>query len=105
EGVAALFDPVRLATLPPEVAVGVREGLAAAFKPLFAAALVFTALAFTATAFLRAIPLRSGPAPADQVAQGSRAEQGGGEPGVSTDGGYRPGDEDKRSLGAATEAP
>lgn len=104
EGVAALFDPVRLATLPPEVAVGVREGLAAAFKPLFTAALVFTALAFTATAFLRAIPLRSGPAPADQVAQGSRAEQGGGEPGVSTDGGYRPGDEDKRSLGAATEA-
>lgn len=91
EGVAALFDPVRLATLPPEVAVGVREGLAAAFKPIFGTAIVFTALAFTATAFLRAIPLRSGPAPAARAAEAAGGERAGGEA-VSAGPGVSPGD-------------
>lgn len=61
ESVTALFNPARLAGLPPQVAQGIREGLAASFKPLFIGGMLFVAATFLATLFLRGVPLRSHP--------------------------------------------
>lgn len=61
EGVSALFDPVRMAGLPPAVKEGIRNALAASFKPLFTACLVFVIITFVVTLLLQAPPLRGTP--------------------------------------------
>lgn len=63
EGVSALFDPSRMANLPPAVTEGIRSALAASFKPLFTTCLVFVVLTFAATLLLKAPPLRGTPSP------------------------------------------
>src|SRR5690606_1264976 len=57
EGVSVLFDPARTVSLPPTVEEGIRAALAASFKPVFAACMVFVAVTFVATLLLKAGPL------------------------------------------------
>src|SRR5690606_27150005 len=61
--IAVLFDPDRLAALPPDVALAIRQAVAAAFKPLFAAGLLFVAVTIAATLFLDPETLRSAAPP------------------------------------------
>ena len=58
EGAAAVLDPAALAHLPEPVREGIRDGLAAALQPVFAAGLPFIAVAFLASLMIREIPLR-----------------------------------------------
>jgi len=58
-GVAALFDPSRMAAMPPQALEAIRLGLGAAFQPLFGAGLVFVAITLIATFFLKAVPLET----------------------------------------------
>ncbi|MBI3968501.1 MAG: MFS transporter [Chloroflexi bacterium] len=54
----AVFDPVVLRSLPPDVIEGIRAGLAAALHSTFVVGLPFVAIAFVAAHFIREIPLR-----------------------------------------------
>ncbi|MDQ3833429.1 MAG: MFS transporter [Actinomycetota bacterium] len=58
-GVGAVLDPTALAQLPPAIAIGIREGLAAAMHTLFVAGLPILAVAFLATLFIKELPLRN----------------------------------------------
>lgn len=82
DGIAVLFDPARLAALPPDVTAAIRQGAAAAFKPLFAAGFLFVAVTIVATLFLDPETVRSAQPPtitpehaeaAQTVEAGSRA--------------------------------
>lgn len=57
-GVGSLLDPGAVGTLPPAVAAGVREGLAAAMHSVFLTGLSIVAVALVASAFIRELPLR-----------------------------------------------
>jgi EmrB/QacA subfamily drug resistance transporter len=58
-GVGSLLDPSALTQLPEAVATGIREGLAAAMHPVFAAGIPILAVAFVASLFIKALPLRN----------------------------------------------
>jgi len=58
-GVGAVLDPTTLAQLPPAIAIGIREGLAAAMHTVFVAGLPILAVAFLATLFIKELPLRN----------------------------------------------
>ena len=58
-GVGAVLDPSTLTQLPNAVAMGIREGLAAAMHPVFVTGLPIIAAAFMATLFIKALPLRT----------------------------------------------
>lgn len=65
EGVAALFEPGRLAALPDALVQAIRLALHAAFQPLFWTCLGFLAVTYTLTMFLKPIELSAAPAPVD----------------------------------------
>lgn len=67
-GVAALFDPARMAAVPPEAIDGIRAGLGVAFQGLFVAGLVFVLITFVATLFLKVVPL-DGRSPGEQATE------------------------------------
>ncbi|HEY8418664.1 MAG TPA: MFS transporter, partial [Limnochordales bacterium] len=69
-GVAALFEPARLAALPPEAVAGIRTALWEAYQPVFGALLAFVMLTLAATVFLKAVPLEAR-APGGQVQESS----------------------------------
>ena len=54
----AVFDPAKLAHLPPAIAAGIRHGLADALHPVFLAGLPIIAIAFIATLFIPEVALR-----------------------------------------------
>jgi len=54
----AVFDPAKLAHLPPAIAAGIRHGLADALHPVFLAGLPIIAIAFIATLFIPELALR-----------------------------------------------
>jgi len=54
----AVFDPAKLAHLPPAVAAGIRHGLADALHPVFLALLPIIAVSLLVTLFIRELPLR-----------------------------------------------
>jgi hypothetical protein len=54
-----VLDPTTLAQLPPAIAIGIREGLAAAMHTVFVAGLPILAVAFLATLFIKELPLRN----------------------------------------------
>ena len=54
----ALFDPAKLANLPPAIELGIRHGLADALHPVFLAGVPIIAIAFVATLFIKELPLR-----------------------------------------------
>ena len=58
-GVGAVLDPSALVQLPPDIAIGIREGLAAAMHTVFVAGLPILAVAFLATLFIKELPLRN----------------------------------------------
>jgi EmrB/QacA subfamily drug resistance transporter len=58
-GVGSLLDPSALTQLPEAVAIGIREGLAAAMHPVFVTGIPILAVALVATLFIKALPLRS----------------------------------------------
>lgn len=71
----AVLDPELLASLPPQVLLGVRTALADALHPVFVATLPLVAIAFMAALLLREIPLRrSVPADAEEAGKGVLAE-------------------------------
>lgn len=57
-GVGSLLEPGALGGLPPAVAAGVREGLAAAMHSAFLVGLPVVAVALVASVFIRELPLR-----------------------------------------------
>ncbi len=54
----AVFDPAKLAQLPPAIAAGIRHGLADALHPVFLALLPIIAVSFLVTLLIRELPLR-----------------------------------------------
>jgi EmrB/QacA subfamily drug resistance transporter len=58
-GVGSLLDPNAITQLPEAVAIGIREGLAAAMHPVFVAGIPILAVAFVASLLIKALPLRS----------------------------------------------
>jgi hypothetical protein len=58
-GVGAVLDPSALVQLPPDIAIGIREGLAAAMHTVFVAGLPILAVAFVASLFIKELPLRN----------------------------------------------
>jgi EmrB/QacA subfamily drug resistance transporter len=58
-GVGTILDPNTLGQLPDAVAIGIREGLAAAMHPVFVAGLPIIAVALVATLFIKELPLRT----------------------------------------------
>jgi hypothetical protein len=58
-GVGAVLDPSALVQLPPDIAIGIREGLAAAMHTVFVAGLPILAVAFLASLFIKELPLRN----------------------------------------------
>lgn len=59
DGIASLFEPARLATLPDPIVAGVRSALHATFQSIFFAALGFVALTYLFTLFIKPIELRT----------------------------------------------
>lgn len=57
-GVGSLLDPNTLGQLPPAVATGIREGLAAAMHSVFLVGLVIIGIALAASIFIKELPLR-----------------------------------------------
>jgi len=57
-GVGSLLDPGALGQLPPAIAIGIREGLAAAMHPVFLVGLVIIGVALVASTFIKELPLR-----------------------------------------------
>ncbi|MBV9453722.1 MAG: hypothetical protein JOZ19_06330 [Rubrobacter sp.] len=57
--VGAVLDPTTLVQLPPAIAIGIREGLAAAIHTVFVGGLPILAGAFLATLFIKGLPLRN----------------------------------------------
>jgi EmrB/QacA subfamily drug resistance transporter len=58
-GVGSLLDPNAITQPPEAVAIGIREGLAAAMHPVFVAGIPILAVAFVASLLIKALPLRS----------------------------------------------
>jgi EmrB/QacA subfamily drug resistance transporter len=54
----AVFDPAKLAQLPPVIAAGIRHGLADALHPVFIALVPIIAVSFLVTLFIKEMPLR-----------------------------------------------
>jgi EmrB/QacA subfamily drug resistance transporter len=54
----AIFDPAKLAHLPPAIEAGIRHGLADALHPVFLALLPIIAVSFLVTLFIHELPLR-----------------------------------------------
>jgi len=73
--VGAVLDPGSLAQLPPEVAVGIREGLAAAMHPVFVAGVPLIAVAFIASLFIKELPLRTRAFADEDAARGTLVKQ------------------------------
>jgi hypothetical protein len=57
-GVGSLLDPGALGQLPPSIAIGIREGLAAAMHPVFLVGLLIVGVALVASTFIKELPLR-----------------------------------------------
>jgi hypothetical protein len=56
-GVGAILDPGSFSDLPPAVATGIREGLAAALHPVFLTGIPIIAVALLASLFIKELPL------------------------------------------------
>ena len=65
-GAGALLDPGALGRLSPDIARGLREGLATAMHSVFLVRLVITGIALVASIFIKELPLRD-TAYADEV--------------------------------------
>lgn len=92
-GVGSLLDPGALGQLPPSVAAGVREGLAAAMHSAFLVGLPIVAVALVASVFIEELPLRD-TAFADEDAEGGSYEEPNGDVTVGASSPDRP---DERS--------
>jgi hypothetical protein len=53
-----LLDPGSFGQLPPAIATGIREGLAAAMHSVFLVGLVIIGIALVASVFIKELPLR-----------------------------------------------